>query len=164
MEQVRQVDMGRFKTTHLFLPIEGNREPDTYVIAEWLRQAYPLMRLVLSKVDRVAHRMLHFIWDDTTVLEVNHWGIPEPEKGTTVSAQEVDAVFVPLLAFDTRGNRVGYGKGFYDRFLAECGPGTAKIGLSLFEAVENISDISAYDIPLDMCITPSRIWSFNTVP
>lgn len=163
MEQVCQLDMGRFLTIHLFLPIEGNREPDTYTVADWLRHTYPNMRLVLSQTDRVAHRMLHFIWDDNTVLKLNHWGIPEPEKGVPVSAQEVDAVFVPLLAFDIHGNRVGYGKGFYDRFLADCGTGTTKIGLSLFEAEPTIAGLDAFDIPLDYCVTPKRIWDFNTI-
>lgn len=163
MEQVHQLDMKRFLTTHLFLPIEGNREPDTYAIADWLRHTYPNMRLALSQTDRVAQRMLHFIWDDTTVLKLNHWGIPEPEKGITVSAKEVDAVFVPLLAFDINGNRVGYGKGFYDRFLADCGTGTTKIGLSLFEAEPAIAGLDAFDIPLDYCVTPKRIWDFNTI-
>src|SRR5690606_891692 len=80
-EQVRRLEMANYATVHLFLPIEGNREPDTYVIAEWLRHTYPHIRLVLSRTDRKAHRMLHFVWDQTTVLKINHWGIPEPEAG-----------------------------------------------------------------------------------
>ena len=69
-------------------------------------------------------------------------------------------VLVPLLGFDERGHRVGYGKGFYDRFLAECNPKIQKIGLSLFEPVAQIDDTSDFDIPLDACITPNRIWYF----
>lgn len=164
MEQIHRLNMTRFSTVHLFLPIEGNREPDTYAIAEWLRRAHPDIRLILSRTDPVASEMLHFIWDDTTVLKHNHWGIPEPENGIAVSSLEIDAAFVPLLAFDVRGNRVGYGKGFYDRFLAECRPETVKMGLSLFEAEPVISDINAFDIPLDCCITPQQIWEFNTAP
>lgn len=163
-EQVDRLDMAGLLTVHLFLPIAGNREPDTYAIAERLRHRYPDMRLVLPKTEQGSQEMRHIRWDKDTVLITNHWGIPEPEAGEAIPPIAIDAVFVPLLAFDTRGNRVGYGKGFYDRFLAECGPCTAKIGLSLFEAEETISDISAYDIPLDMCITPSQTWSFNTVP
>ncbi|GGC25423.1 5-formyltetrahydrofolate cyclo-ligase [Parapedobacter defluvii] len=164
LEQVHRLDMAGFSTVHLFLPIEGNREPDTYAVAEWLRHTYPHIRLVLSRTDRITHGMHHFIWAEDTLLKENHWGIPEPENGTAVSAQEIDAVFVPLLAFDIRGNRVGYGKGFYDRFLAECGPATTKIGLSLFEAEPAIGDTDVYDIPLDCCVTPQQIWDFNTIP
>lgn len=162
--RVRQLEMAKFSTVHLFLPIEGNREPDTYAIAEWIRHTYPQAHLVLSRTDRTTHGMRHFIWDDNTILKQNHWGIPEPENGIAVSAQEIDAVFVPLLAFDIRGNRVGYGKGFYDRFLAECGPATTKIGLSLFEAEPVITGVDAFDIPLDYCVTPRQIWDFSTIP
>ncbi len=164
MDQVRKLDVSGFSMMHLFLPIDGNREPDTYAIAEWLRQTYPHIRLVLSRTDRVNHRMHHVIWDDTTILKQNHWKIPEPRNGVAVSATEIDAVFVPLLAFDVHGNRVGYGKGFYDRFLAECDPETIKIGLSLFDAEPAITGIDTFDIPLDCCITPRQVWKFNTAP
>jgi len=164
MVQVHKIDVSAFSTMHLFLPIEGNREPDTYAIADWLRHTYPHIQLVLSRTDQINHRMQHVIWDDATILKENHWKIPEPQNGITISASALDAVIVPLLAFDIFGNRVGYGKGFYDRFLAECRPETTKIGLSLFEAESVISDTDAFDIPLDCCITPQRIWTFNTTP
>ena len=67
-------------------------------------------------------------------------------------------VLVPLLAFDTKGYRVGYGKGFYDRFLSKID--VKKVGISLFEAVECIADVHEDDIRLDLCITPKQIYSF----
>jgi 5-formyltetrahydrofolate cyclo-ligase len=69
-------------------------------------------------------------------------------------------VFVPLLAFDKQGNRVGYGKGFYDRFLANCKPETIKIGLSFFEVENEIADVFNNDIELDYCVTPNKIYTF----
>jgi len=69
-------------------------------------------------------------------------------------------VFVPLLAFDKSGNRVGYGKGFYDNFLAKCNPETLKIGLSFFEIEEEILDINPKDIRLNLCITPQKTYNF----
>ncbi len=164
MDRIRQLDPNGWSTVHLFLPIAGNREPDTYAVATWLRQTYPHIQLVLSKTDLSNHGMRHVVWDENTVLKENHWGIPEPEAGASISSQAIDAVFVPLLAFDRHGNRVGYGKGFYDRFLAECRPAAVKVGLSLFEAESAISDIDPHDIPLDRCVTPHRIWFFNTAP
>lgn len=151
-------------TVHLFLPIAGNQEPNTYAIAEWLRKQYPDIRLVLPKTERGSNRMNHVVWDAKTTLEPNDWGIPEPVAGTTVLPQDIDAVFLPLLIFDEQGNRIGYGKGFYDRFLTECRPATRKIGISLFEAVKVITDVSAHDVAMDLCVTPTRIWSFNTTP
>lgn len=161
MVQVGMLDTSLYATVHLFLPIEGNREPDTFAIADRLKQNHPHIRLVLSKIIHGTYDMRHFIWDTQTVLTRNHWGIPEPEHGTAIQPREIDVVFVPLLAFDTRGNRVGYGKGFYDRFLNECRPDVLKIGLSLFEAEEILIDADRHDVALDYCATPSRLWHFN---
>jgi 5-formyltetrahydrofolate cyclo-ligase len=69
-------------------------------------------------------------------------------------------VFVPLLAFDTTGNRVGYGKGFYDAFLSNVKPETIKIGLSFFEAETSIADVFENDVKLDYCVTPKKIYAF----
>jgi len=164
MMQVEALEMQPRWTVHLFLPIAGNQEPNTYAIAEWLRKQYPDIRLVLPKTERGSNRMNHVVWDAKTTLEPNDWGIPEPVAGTTVLPQDIDAVFLPLLIFDEQGNRIGYGKGFYDRFLTECRPATRKIGISLFEAVKVITDVSAHDVAMDLCVTPTRIWSFNTTP
>lgn len=164
MMQVDALEFGPSQTIHLFLPIAGNKEPDTFAIAGRLRQRYPDMRIVLPKTEPGTHEMKHLIWDANTELVQNHWGIPEPVTGTAVQPQEIDAVFLPLLAFDELGNRVGYGKGYYDRFLAECRQTVRKIGLSLFEAVEAINDVSAHDVAMDLCLTPTRIWTFNTAP
>ena len=160
MAQVKTLDIGTFSTLHLFLPIKGNHEPDTYAIAEWLKLEYPQLQLILSKTEHGTYDMRHFIWNAATILKLNRWGIPEPVGGIAITPQEIDAIFVPLLAFDTRGNRVGYGKGFYDRFLSECRPTAVKIGLSLFEAERLISDTDTYDVALDACITPTQIWNF----
>ena len=162
--RVSALELGPLQTVHLFLPIIGNKEPNTHAIAEWLRQRYPGVRLVLPKTEPGTRRMTHLLWDSDTTLVPNHWGIPEPQTGAAVQPHDLDAVFLPLLAFDEYGHRVGYGKGFYDRFLAECRPTTKKIGLSLFEAVGEITDVSAYDVAMDQCVTPTRIWTFNTIP
>ncbi|MEC3878037.1 5-formyltetrahydrofolate cyclo-ligase [Parapedobacter sp. 10938] len=162
--QAEVLDLEHLRTVHLFLPITGNNEPDTYAITGRLRQRYPNMRIVLPKTEPGTREMKHFVWDANTALVPNHWGIPEPVTGTAVRPHEIDAVFLPLLVFDQQGHRIGYGKGFYDRFLAECRPAAQKIGLSLFEGVKSISDISSHDVAMDLCVTPTRIWTFNTVP
>ena len=68
---------------------------------------------------------------------------------------------IPLLAFDKKGFRVGFGKGYYDKFLARCKPNVIKAGLSFFDPVDEINDISGFDIPLNFCITPKEIFSFS---
>jgi|SRR5690606_9491411 len=157
---VKRLEWRGFQTVHLFLPIAGNHEPNTLAIAEWLRSTYPEMRLAISTSNNETREMTPVLWDSNTRLVENRWKIPEPGNGTPIDAREIDALFVPLLIFDKTGNRVGYGKGFYDRFLARCRPDAVKIGLSLFDPVEIISDLNPFDVPLDMCITPTKTWSF----
>ena len=87
-------------------------------------------------------------------------GIPEPVDGLEVPASKLDVVFVPLLAFDKKGHRVGYGGGFYDRFLKSCKKDVLKIGLSFFLPELEIEDIHSDDIPLDFCVTPGEVFRF----
>jgi 5-formyltetrahydrofolate cyclo-ligase len=55
---------------------------------------------------------------------------------------------------------VGYGKGFYDRFLSDCRPHCIKIGLSFFEPEIDIVDVLESDIKLDYCVTPESVFTF----
>jgi 5-formyltetrahydrofolate cyclo-ligase len=89
------------------------------------------------------------------------WGIPEPVGGRVVEPTEFDVVLIPLLAFDVNGHRVGYGKGFYDRYLAACRPDCLKIGISFYEVMAPIEDVEAHDIPLDMAICPTQVYDFR---
>jgi 5-formyltetrahydrofolate cyclo-ligase len=89
------------------------------------------------------------------------WGIPEPVGGTVVQPTDFDIVLIPLLAFDKYGHRVGYGKGFYDRYLVNCRPDCLKIGISLFDPVDLIEEVESHDIPLDIAICPSKLYDFR---
>ena len=108
--------------------------------------------------------MQHFVWDDATTFMPNRWGIDEPDpiSSQPLATQLIDAVLVPLLAFDKQGYRVGYGGGYYDRFLAGCRPDTMRIGVSFFEPIAAISDVNEWDIPLDLCLTPSTLYRWNS--
>ena len=143
---------------HLFLSIEEQKEIDTEFILQIL--AGKDKEIVVSKSDFATLRMLHYLLTDTTKFKKNEYNIPEPIDGLEVPVTKIDVVFVPLLAFDVKGNRVGYGKGFYDKFLSNCKPETIKIGLSFFEAEENIEDISENDIRLNYCVTPEKVFIF----
>ncbi len=143
---------------HIFLPISQQKEIDTSFILSILQGKDK--HVVLPKV--TGNGILkHYLLTDATKLRTNRWHIPEPVDGIEIATDKIDVVFVPLLAFDKKGNRVGYGKGFYDSFLKECGKDAIKIGLSIFEAEEIIEDIEEYDIPLDYCVTPEKIYCFS---
>jgi len=145
---------------HMFHPISGKQEINTLRIAEWLRKDHPQIKLLLPKSNFEDHTLEHIVWDSDNILIINKWGISEPEAGHSIPAEKIDIVLVPLLAVDFAGHRIGYGKGFYDRFLAKCRPNVVKIGLSFFEPIEHIEDVNTYDIPLNKCVTPKQVWHF----
>lgn len=153
-----QLDIWDRTYYHLFLSIEEQKEIDTEFILQVL--AGKDKEIVVSKSDFATLEMTHYLLTDNTKFKKNEYNIPEPVDGLEVPVTKIDVVFVPLLAFDLNGNRVGYGKGFYDKFLANCQPKTIKIGLSFFEIEDKIEDISQNDIQLDFCVTPKRIFTF----
>lgn len=143
---------------HLFLTIEEQKEINTEYILQIL--AGKDKEIVISKCDFATLGMTHFLLTDNTKIKKNSYNVPEPVDGLEVPDAKIDVVFVPLLACDKQGNRVGYGKGFYDNFLSKCKLETIKIGLSFFPPEEKIEDVSENDVKLDFCVTPDRIISF----
>lgn len=141
---------------HIFLPITEHKEVNTEFILHLLSGKNK--EIVISKCDFKNCYLVHFLLTDNTKIKKNQYNIPEPVDGLEVPTSKIDVVFVPLLAFDKTGHRVGYGKGFYDKFLTECKPETIKIGLSFFEAEEIIEDIFENDVKLNYCVTPNRIY------
>lgn len=156
--QLLRLDIWQHSFYHLFLPIESQKEINTEYILQVL--AGKDKNIVLSKSDFSTREMTHFLLTDNTTIKKNEYDIPEPIDGLEVPVSKIDVVFVPLLAFDEKGNRVGYGKGFYDKFLAECKPEILKIGLSFFESENSISDVLPTDIQLDLCVTPTKVHNF----
>lgn len=143
---------------HLFLTIAEQKEIDTEYILQVL--AGKDKEIVISKCEFSTLGMIHYLLTDNTKIKKNSYNVPEPIDGIEVPDAKIDVVFVPLLAYDKAGNRVGYGKGFYDNFLNKCKPETIKIGLSLFTPEEIIEEISANDVKLDYCVTPEKVIKF----
>ena len=113
------------------------------------------------RLPRSGDDLEHIAFDAGTVFAENRWGIREPVAGRTVDPSDIDIVIVPLLCFDTRGFRVGYGKGYYDRFLAKCRPDCLKAGVSLFPPIAAIDDVNRFDVKLDICVTPEATVKFD---
>ena len=144
---------------HIFLPIVEQKEVNTEYILNIL--AGKDKNIVISKSNFEDYSMTHYLLTDNTRIKKNSYNIPEPIDGITIVSEHIDVVFVPLLGFDSHGNRIGYGKGFYDRFLANCKPETIKIGLSFFDAEDEIIDTFKNDIKLDFCVNHRSINSFK---
>jgi len=148
------------KKISLFLPIERKKEINTYKI--WEKAMSLNAQVAVPKVNPKSGELKHIVFESVDQLEISSYDIPEPKKGRIIAAEHFDFVFVPLLAIDKKGNRVGYGKGYYDRFLKKCSPRCKFIGLSHFDDLEElIPDLNHFDIPLDFCITPSHFYRFE---
>lgn len=143
---------------HIFLPIAAKKEVDTSYLMHILHGKDK--NIVVPKSDFHSFSMDHILLTDSTTITENHLGIPEPKDGIPIPAGKLDVVFVPLLAYDRSGNRVGYGKGFYDRFLNNCRSDCLKIGLSYFSPEKDEISAKINDIAINYCITPKRIWKF----
>ncbi|WP_316735535.1 5-formyltetrahydrofolate cyclo-ligase [Pedobacter aquatilis] len=157
LERFQVWDFSAVKTIHIFLPIVEKKEPNTFLLIEWLTENYPQIKIIVPKADFDTALMTNHEYLGVNDLQKNLYNILEPQKGK-IHDGEIDLVFIPLLAFDKMGNRVGYGKGFYDRFLENTN--AKKIGLSLYPAIEKIDDVNEHDIKLDFCITPKGIIKF----
>jgi len=157
LNQFIALDFNSVKTLHIFLPMEEKKEPDTFLLIEWLAENHPEIKIIVPKADFETALMTNHEYLGVDDLQKNIYNILEPQKGI-VHAGDVDVVLVPLLAFDKRGYRVGYGKGFYDRFLKNMD--AKKIGLSLLPAIDEIDDVNEHDIRLDFCLTPTETIKF----
>ncbi len=156
----QQFDARKIEFLHSFLPIEKNNEVDTHLIIKRLWREFPHVETVASRVRFDSLTLDNLKFKMNTPLVKNRWHILEPDGGELLEIERIDLVLVPLLCFDRKGFRVGYGKGFYDKFLSECRPDCAKVGLSFFAPVKEISDAQSFDIKLDFCITPEKTFSF----
>lgn len=143
---------------HIFLTIASLKEVNTDFILSILSGKDK--NIVISKSEFETRTLQNFLLTDATKIQLNKYGIPEPINGIEISNSKIDVVFIPLLACDKKGNRIGYGKGFYDNFLRSCKPETIKIGLSFFEVEEAVFPVLESDVALNFCITPKNIYSF----
>lgn len=146
---------------HVFLSIEHLKEVDTEPILALLMGKNK--SIYVSKTNLDTYQMTPVVLDETTRIELNPWGIPEPVNGQEVDPIILDVILIPMVGFDLQGNRVGYGKGFYDRFLERTRPEALKIGLCWLPPVERIKDISPRDIKMEGVVTPEGEWRFGNL-
>ena len=147
-------DVGNVRVLHCFLPIEKFKEINTRLIVAKLWRDFPHIQTVVPRVHQATNSLRSLKFTHETELVTNAWGIDEPARDDFVNAEAIDLVLVPGLCFARDGHRVGYGKGYYDRFLNTCRPDCLKIGLSYFELIEKIDDVHEEDVRLDSVITP----------
>ena len=149
---------------HIFLPITSKNEIDTFLIIRKIQKEFPEIKLVVPKVNLEIMQIENFLLEETSILKLNKWDILEIQNGEKVPNSSINIVLLPLLAFDKNGFRVGYGKGFYDKFLEKCNEdgnqNIIKIGLSSENNATLIDDLNEFDQKMDFCITPIQIIAF----
>ena len=149
--------------THYLLsywPIEENNEPNVHLFNDYLEFRSPAIKFLYPKSDFEKHGIEAIEVNADTAFQKNAWNIHEPMDGIITDPGMIDMVFVPLLIFDKQGYRLGYGKGFYDKYLQLCKPGCLKVGFSYFEPIDEIEGTHQFDVPLNLCITPNNVYVF----
>ena len=153
-QQIYKLDVADVKIIHIFLSLTRFKEIDTSPIINYFRNKN--IKILVSKTNFISNTLSHYYFEKDTIIEVNKYGVPEPKNATQVSEKEIDLVFVPLLISDTQNYRVGYGKGFYDRFLANCRKDCKTIGVNFFKPIAKIEDINEFDVALDLVVYPKE--------
>ncbi len=138
------------RTVHSFWPAPDRGEPDLRALLQRLH-ARGVTVVLPRVVPGAAHALAHHVWDGHAPAP-GAFGLPEPAADApTAPLQALDVVLVPALAADRHGHRLGYGKGYYDRFL----PATRAVTiLPLFDAA--LVDALApepHDVPVDLVVT-----------
>ncbi|MFM9911223.1 MAG: 5-formyltetrahydrofolate cyclo-ligase [Chitinophagaceae bacterium] len=143
-----------------YSPLNDRNEFDVSNCVDILKEKSPHIIIAWPRMDPDMKSMEAFQVEHDGLYAKNKYNILEPLNGAFIPPKLFDVAIIPLLAFDKKGFRVGYGKGFYDRYLAQCRPDLLKIGFSFFDEKVEIDDINEFDVPLNLCITPSRIYEF----
>ena len=143
-----------------FYPIEQNNEVNTFLFTDYLHFRNPNLHICYPKTNLNNGSMQAIVCSADSIFEANEFNIPEPLDNKVADPASLDLVIIPMLAFDEKGNRVGYGKGFFDRYLKESRDDCIKVGFSYFDALDSIDDANEFDVPLDFCITPQRTYVF----
>ncbi|MGQ0542470.1 MAG: 5-formyltetrahydrofolate cyclo-ligase [Blastocatellia bacterium] len=159
---ISEFDLSRVKLLHCFISLKRSNEIDTSLIFERIWSKFPGIQTLAPRVNYHSNDLESVKFGSETKFIENKWNILEPATGEIVKPEQIDMVLVPGLCFDHHGHRVGYGKGFYDRFLVKCRPDCIKIGLGFFEPVDEITDVHEGDRPLDYCVTPERFFTTKT--
>lgn len=126
--------------------------PDELSTHRFLDKWQSRKRFYLPRVNGVNLEILPY---EQTRLELGSFHIEEPIGDNTVDADEIELIVVPAVAFDRKGNRLGRGKGFYDRLLGATK--ATKIGVGYeFQLLDELP-AEPHDVPMDMVITQNTV-------
>lgn len=159
LHQFQKLPLPFLQTVLSYYPLLLTHEPDTFLITRYLQFINVQLQIAYPTIINATTFTAVLQTNDTEFTQ-NKYGIAEIQDGITVQPSEIELVLVPLLAFDNYGNRIGYGNGYYDKYLHTCNTNVVKVGLSFFEPVAHIADVQHFDIPLTFGVTPTTIYEF----
>ncbi len=148
---------------HVYQTMAQKHEVATEDFIDFVRDRHPQVNIVVPMVDDIHKVLRHVHVHNDLEMRINRWGIPEPHMPIDfIHPMQIDVVIVPLLGFDDRGHRLGYGAGYYDRFLSLTRPACMKVGLC-FESghLAHALPDEPHDVPLDFVVTEQSIIRFN---
>jgi len=154
------IEMPFLQAVFSFYPMEERNEINAFLLTDYLHFRNPNLKVCYPKMDSNEPNMEAVACKADTVFEANAINILEPLETEIIPPEDIDLVLVPMLLCDVLGNRVGYGKGYYDRYFSRCNSSCLKVGLSYFEPVDKIDDADEFDVALDFCITPQKAYVF----
>lgn len=158
--QLQQCELPFIRSLFVYWPITEYNEPDTHLFTDYLEFCNPGVQLLYPRLQENTNEMEAVPVNEDTAFRKGKFGVYEPVAEESADPASIDMSILPLLAFDTNGYRLGYGKGYYDRFLQVCRKDLLKIGFSYFDPVERIPEKHEFDVPLSHCITPQSIYVF----
>jgi 5-formyltetrahydrofolate cyclo-ligase len=158
--QFQTIELPFLEYVFSFYPVQEYNEIDTFPITDYLHFKNPNLHICYPRTNLIQGSMEAVVCNADSIFEANEFNIPEPLDNEVAHPELLDIILVPMFAFDLDGYRVGYGKGYYDRYLKNCRPDALKIGLCYFEPVDSVEDANEFDVPLDICITPHRTYVF----
>ena len=153
---VLQFNIIENQKVNVFLHIKKFNEINTQIFIDYFFDKK--VRVFVPKIQ--GEKMISVEIFPNSEFEINKWGIKEPISNIDANV-ELDYILTPLLYCDQFGNRVGYGKGFYDYFFSRDLKIHNKIGLNFFSPNEDIADVFEKDVAIDGLITPSEFIDFT---
>ena len=148
------IDWPKVKSVHTYVSNDQMGEPQTIKIMQtlWRRPS------LTTYVPRLIGRDMEIVRvTKQTHFAPNMRGIPEPDSDDVEAPENIDVILVPLLVFDAQLNRLGYGGGYYDRFLKQY-PAAIKIGLAFEEDKVEVIPSEEHDVVLDLIVTDKNVY------
>jgi 5-formyltetrahydrofolate cyclo-ligase len=155
---VEQPEYKRAEVVLVFFSLSSEADTTPLVLRAWQDNK----RVLAPKVSWEQRRMLPIEIRSSLDLAEARMGIREPASGVPVPVGEIDLVILPGLAFDPFGNRLGRGKGFYDRFLAHKDYRAVSCAIALEEQFVDFVPVGPHDMPIDMLVTDKAVRRFGT--